>query len=101
MAEAKRTTIEQEVKKIEKVSAISVTMTIEEAEALMAVLVKVAGSTTNSPRKHTSAVLQSLEKAGVRDWEAPGHPFSLLADRNGGFAFRDYTKSKLFYGVTF
>lgn len=102
MAEAKRTIIDLEVKKIEKVPAISLTITIEEAEALTAVLVKVAGSMTNSPRKHTSAVLESLEKAHVRDWEAEGHPFSLLATRGGGLEFKDFrSQPKPFYGVTF
>ncbi|MFD8886442.1 hypothetical protein ACFV0H_28595 [Streptomyces erythrochromogenes] len=101
MAEAKRTTIDQEVKKVEKVPAISLTITIEEAEALTAVLVKVAGSMTNSPRKHTQAVLTSLEKAHVRDWEAQGHPFSLLERRNGGVTFNDYATPKPFYGLTF
>ncbi|WP_030386511.1 hypothetical protein [Streptomyces sp. NRRL S-241] len=90
MAEAKRTIIDQEVKKIEKVPAISLTLTLEEAETVMAVLVKVAGSTTNSPRKHTNAVLTSLEKAHVRDWESPGHPFSLLARNGAGLVFNDY-----------
>ncbi|MFD7552992.1 hypothetical protein ACFV9E_00420 [Streptomyces sp. NPDC059835] len=99
MAEAKRTIIDQEIKKVEKVPAISLTLTIEEAETLMAVLVKVAGSTTTSPRKHTNAILVSLEKAQVRDWESTGHPFSLLADRNGGLAFRDYGARKPFYAT--
>ncbi|MCY0941894.1 hypothetical protein [Streptomyces antarcticus] len=102
MADAKRTIITQEIKTIEKVSAFSLTMTIDEAEALTAILVKVAGSMTNSPRKHTNAVLMSLEKAHVRDWEAPGHPFSLLASRAGGLEFKDFRpEPKPFHGVTF
>ncbi|MBT2609869.1 hypothetical protein J7I97_16675 [Streptomyces sp. ISL-87] len=100
MAEAKRTTIDREVKKTEKVAAISVTMTLEEAESLMAVLVRVAGSMTNSPRMHTNAVLQSLEKAQVRDWETAGHPFALLDERASGLVFKDYQQSA-FYGLAF
>ncbi|MFD8018939.1 hypothetical protein ACFV6G_00720 [Streptomyces lavendulae] len=101
MAEAKRTIITREVKKTETVPALSMTISIEEAESLMAVLVKVAGSLTNSPRKHTNAILRSLENAQVRDWESPGHPFSLLADPNSGLAFKDYKQpNATFYGVT-
>ncbi|MFB7782050.1 hypothetical protein ACFC1D_04935 [Streptomyces vinaceus] len=98
MAEAKRTIITQEVKKTEKVSAVALTITIEEAETLMAVLVKVAGSMIHSPRKHTDAILRSLESAAVRDWESTGHPFSLLATTQV-LEFKNYKNPNVtFYG---
>lgn len=48
------------------IETVHLTLSIHEAEALRAVLDSIAGSTVDSPRKHTDAVANALGKAGVR-----------------------------------
>lgn len=80
MAEAKRTTITQEVTETKKVPAVTLTLTIEEAETLMAVGAKIAGDYRVSPRKHYAAVTAALSAAGVRDFTASGpHPYKHIS----------------------
>lgn len=64
MAEAKSTTVDKEVKKVEKVKAIVLTLSIEEAAALKAVVGMISGS-QSSPRKYTSDIYYALSAAGV------------------------------------
>lgn len=73
----------------------------EEAETLLAIMGKVAGSTTLSPRKHTDAVSSALHSAGVSsggsvrmnlggytyDMDLGGQPGSLLG---GSLRFNNY-----------
>jgi hypothetical protein len=65
MAEAKSTTIEKPVTKVEKQTGYTLTLTKAEAEALGALLGSVSGSTEDTPRKHTDAAYWALAKAGV------------------------------------
>jgi non-ribosomal peptide synthetase component E (peptide arylation enzyme) len=65
MAEVKNTTIEKLVTKTEKVPAYTLTLTKEEALALMVLAGNVTGSSTDSPRKHTDAVYRAFTKAGL------------------------------------
>jgi hypothetical protein len=98
MAEAKkntRTVVETE---------FNLKLTTDEAETLTAVLVKVAGSLTDSPRKHTDAILRGLREAGSRDWESSGHPYWLIAKgERTGLQFRNYGSEtqKPFSGIRF
>ncbi|MEU9404757.1 hypothetical protein AB0E08_03440 [Streptomyces sp. NPDC048281] len=75
MAEAKRATVDQEVKRVEKVQGITLTLTMEEAETLIAVGAKIGGDKVATPRAHIESVIAALRKAGVRDFTANNHPF--------------------------
>ncbi|MFF4557190.1 hypothetical protein [Streptomyces sp. NPDC001422] len=76
---------------------VTVTLSNDEAETLLALVVKVAGSPQGSPREHTESIYGALRAAGVRDWCKPGtgifkwddHPMNLLS---GGIQFADYKK---------
>ncbi|MGW1673272.1 hypothetical protein [Streptomyces sp. NPDC002324] len=90
MAEAKRTIIEQEVTETKKVPAVTLTLTVEEAETLMAVGAKVGGDRYTSPRKHYEAVTKALRNAGVRDFTASGpHPYKHLEPYSPGVNFSE------------
>ncbi|MGI5196951.1 hypothetical protein ACQEVY_25530 [Streptomyces sp. CA-288835] len=65
MAEAKRTTVEKTVTKTEKVPAYTLTLSKDEALAVMALVGNVTGDSVGSPRKHTDAVYNSLRNAGL------------------------------------
>ncbi|MEU5577799.1 hypothetical protein ABZ791_10645 [Streptomyces huasconensis] len=79
MAEAKRTIIEQEVTETKRIPAVSLTLTVEEAETLMAIGCRIAGDRYKSPRRHYESVVRALAKAGVRDFTAAGdHPYKHL-----------------------
>ncbi|MGW1673273.1 hypothetical protein [Streptomyces sp. NPDC002324] len=71
MAEAKSTTIEKQVTEKKQVPAITLTLSIEEAEALQALVGRVSGSTYASPRKHTDAIYIALDRAGVSTYAKP------------------------------
>ncbi|MFF5371357.1 hypothetical protein [Streptomyces sp. NPDC013187] len=87
MAEAKRTIIEQEVTETKKVPAVTLTLTIEEAETLMAVGSRIAGDRYKSPRRHYESVVTALSKAGVRDFTAGGaHPYKHLTGNGLSFS---------------
>jgi hypothetical protein len=80
MAEAKRTIIEQEVTQTKRVPAVTLTLTIEEAETLVAVGARIAGDRYKSPRRHYESVVSALSKAGVRGFETSGeHPYKHLS----------------------
>ncbi|MFG3582585.1 hypothetical protein [Streptomyces sp. NPDC047990] len=91
MATAK-TTVER---RTIETKTVTLTLSNEEAETLLALVVKVAGSPQGSPREHTESMYGALRAAGVRDWCKPGvgtvkwddHPMSLL---RGGMTFSDY-----------
>lgn len=86
MADAKRTITEQQVTETKKVPAVTLTLTIEEAETLMAVGSRIGGDRYKSPRRHFEAVVQALAKSGVRDFTASGpHPYKHL--NGSGLAF--------------
>ncbi|MFE6226880.1 hypothetical protein [Streptomyces sp. NPDC057854] len=67
MSEAKRTIITQEVTETKQVPvpAVTLTLTIEEAEALHAVVGSISGNTKASPRKHTDGIYYALQRAGI------------------------------------
>ncbi|MFB7027165.1 MULTISPECIES: hypothetical protein [unclassified Streptomyces] len=71
MAESKRTTITQEVTETKKVLAVTLTLTIEEAEALQALVGSITGDAVRSPRKHTDSVYHALKGAGIRTLGKP------------------------------
>ncbi|MEV6419040.1 hypothetical protein [Streptomyces sp. NPDC051662] len=75
MAEAKRTIIEQEVTRVTKVPGITLTLTMEEAETLIAIAAKVGGSRERTVRKHVDSVTNALLMMGARDWTTEDHPF--------------------------
>jgi hypothetical protein len=91
MAEAKknRRTVVQE--------NVNLTLSLEEAETLMAVGARIGGDSESSPRKHYVAVTEALRKAGVRDFTTLGdHPFKYL-DRTGpGLYFKAKGELDLF-----
>lgn len=65
MAEAKSTTVDKEVVKVEKVKVVTLTLSIEEAAALKAVVGSITGSPFDSPRKYTNSIYHALQRAGV------------------------------------
>ncbi|MEU8948758.1 hypothetical protein [Streptomyces sp. NPDC048489] len=77
---------------------VTLTLSNDEAETLLALVVKVAGSPQGSPREHTESMYGALRAAGVRDWCKPGngvvkwadHPTNLLT---GGIQFADYKET--------
>ncbi|MFE9442511.1 hypothetical protein ACFYO2_26745 [Streptomyces sp. NPDC006602] len=88
MAEAKRTIVDKEVKRVEKVPGITLTLTIAEAETLIAVGAKIGGDREHSPRKHYEAVTKALLGAGVRDYTVSGkHPFKHFESNTRGLYF--------------
>ncbi|MER5883107.1 hypothetical protein ABT160_04705 [Streptomyces sp. NPDC001941] len=91
MAKARRTVTDQVVTETKRVPAVTLTLTIEEAETLIAVGSLVAGDAETSPRRHYEAITEALLKAGVRDFTASGsHPFDYLKRSHPGVAFRSY-----------
>ncbi|MFE9442510.1 hypothetical protein ACFYO2_26740 [Streptomyces sp. NPDC006602] len=64
MAEAVSTTVEKLVTEKKKVTAFNLTLSAEEAEALMALVGNISGD-SNSPRMHTDSVYYALSNAGV------------------------------------
>ncbi|MGN7135821.1 hypothetical protein [Streptomyces pseudogriseolus] len=90
MAESKRTIIEQEVTETKRVPAVTLTLTIDEAETLMAVGAKIGGHREKSPRKHFDAIVSALGRAGVRDFTASGsHPYKHLSRSAPGLVFNN------------
>ncbi|MFE9660329.1 hypothetical protein [Streptomyces sp. NPDC005955] len=68
MAEAKITTT--------TVKTIALTLTVEEAETIMAVGAMIGGDLNNTPRRHYASAVSALRKAGVRDFDSSGpHPY--------------------------
>ncbi|MEU6704742.1 hypothetical protein [Streptomyces wuyuanensis] len=83
MAEAQKTTRTV----VEK--TFTLTLSVDEAETLMAVGAKIAGDQVDSPRKHFEAIVRALGKAGARDFTASKyeeHPHRLLT---GGLTFKN------------
>ncbi|MFI2909441.1 hypothetical protein ACG2OD_14445 [Streptomyces sp. PDY-4] len=67
---------------------VTLTLSVEEAETLMAVGAKIGGDRSNSPRKHYDSVVAALSKAGVRDFTAFGaHPYKHLSRSAPGLVF--------------
>ncbi|MFJ8930616.1 hypothetical protein ACIRLA_28935 [Streptomyces sp. NPDC102364] len=64
MADAKSTTVEKQVTETKKVPAITLTLSKDEAEALMVLVGNVSGE-GSSPRKHTDAIYYALKSARV------------------------------------
>ncbi|MGW0575795.1 hypothetical protein ACWD25_07450 [Streptomyces sp. NPDC002920] len=99
MAEAKRTTVEQEVKRVEKVPGITLTLTHEEAETLLAVGAKIGGDNVGTPREHFESIISALKKAGARDFTANNHPFQNI---HPGSQITFQTKKEPYrWGITF
>ncbi|MEU9404758.1 hypothetical protein AB0E08_03445 [Streptomyces sp. NPDC048281] len=71
MADAKRTTVEKIVSEKKKVPAVTLTLSHEEAEVLLALVGNLTGDSVNSPRKHTDAVYYALSGAGVSSYGKP------------------------------
>ncbi|MEU3986109.1 hypothetical protein AB0F77_39635 [Streptomyces sp. NPDC026672] len=87
MAHAEKTTAERVVKE----AGFTLKLTVDEAEALVAVLAQVGGDRESSPRTHSEGVLEVLVDAGVRTYypAGPGHPARLL---RGVTIFDDYSE---------
>lgn len=88
MAEAQKTV------KVVKTETVTLTLSKDEAEALVAVVGNVTGHGSNSPRKHTDAIYRALVKQ-TRPVFSPGHPTELVGtgmfnDTNARIHFRDY-----------
>ncbi|MFD7605171.1 hypothetical protein ACFWAN_32650 [Streptomyces mirabilis] len=71
MAKAERTTVEKTVTEKKKVPGITLTLSQEEADVLMALVGNVTGDSYASPRKHTDAVYTALSRAGVTTYGKP------------------------------
>lgn len=83
MAVAEKTTIERVVTE----DGFTLKLSVNEAEALVAVLARVGGSPTDSPRGDAKSVLRALQNAGSRDYLSEGHPLRYL---RGSMQFADY-----------
>ncbi|MER6086554.1 hypothetical protein [Streptomyces bluensis] len=69
---------------------INLTLSIEEAETLMAVGAKIGGDPQHSPRKHYAAVVHALTKAGVRTYmQGNDHPFKYMEPNHRGLYFQN------------
>ncbi|MEU6389982.1 hypothetical protein [Streptomyces sp. NPDC046939] len=64
MADAKNTTIEKQVTETKKVPGVTLTLSKDEAEALLVLVGNVSGESA-SPRKSTDAIYYALRNAGV------------------------------------
>lgn len=84
-----------------KKETVTLVLSIEEAETLMAVGAKIGGSKENSPRGHYDAVVKALSAAGVRDFTAFGeHPYKHLNRTAPGLIFNDEpTRNESFYSL--
>ncbi|MGW2950753.1 hypothetical protein [Streptomyces eurythermus] len=84
MAAAEKTTVERVV----TTTGFTLKLTVDEAEALVAILARVGGSPYTSPRGRTQNIMDALRDAGARDyWRTPDHPSSLAT---GSVQFADY-----------
>lgn len=85
MAKAEKTTVERVVLE----DGFTLKLTVDEAETLVAVLARVGGSPSVSPRGKSGDVLTALLDAGVRDYypAADDHPVRLAT---GSVQFNDY-----------
>ncbi|WP_338781760.1 hypothetical protein [Streptomyces sp. DG1A-41] len=81
---------------------VTLTLSIEEAETLMAVGAKIGGDREDSPRAHYEAIVRALSRAGVRDFTASGaHPYKHLNRNAPGLMFTSKPQTNangLFYG---
>lgn len=69
---------------------VNLTLSIEEAETLVAVGSRVGGHQTRSPRQHMDAIVGALKQAGVRSHTAFGaHPAKHLDDSAEGLYFAE------------
>ncbi|MFE2075211.1 hypothetical protein [Streptomyces misionensis] len=77
-----------EAKKIEEtiVKGITLTLSMEEAQALMALTGNVSGNRYESPRKQTDAVWLTLKRAGVEN-VFQGQLEGQFAFRRSGYVF--------------
>lgn len=92
MAEAKRTIIEQEFTEKKRVPAVTLTLTIEEAEALHAVVGSISGDAKSSPRKHTDGLYYALKRAGISTTDKP-----ILTQISGSLRWLNEPKSPFSY----
>lgn len=75
---------------------VNLTLSQDEAETLRLILGHVGGSTHDTPRKHTDAVMEALKAAGIR---TPATKYNLEGvlrfksanESNPSFAFDPYT----------
>lgn len=90
----------EKISEMVAVHKVRLTLTLKEAEALHAVMRRISGTTTNSPRKHTDSISKALKDAGVA-YGAPGDQTMftglVFADRHvaellggSGLIFKDY-----------
>jgi hypothetical protein len=71
-----------------KHESVTLTLSAEEAEVIMAVGAKIGGDRHGSPRKHYESIVSALAKAGVRDFTAYGpHPYKHLSRNAPGLVF--------------
>ena len=68
------------------VPAITLTLTVAEAETLKSLTDAVGGCPTDSPRAHAEAVRRALSEAGIQGWPA-ALPAKLM---EGSIRFADY-----------
>ncbi|MFD7605172.1 hypothetical protein ACFWAN_32655 [Streptomyces mirabilis] len=99
MAEAKRTTVEHETKRVEKVPGIILTLTHDEAETLLAVGAKIGGDKVGTPREHFESIISALRNSGARDFTANNHPFQNI--QPGSYLNFRTRKEPYRWGITF
>ncbi|MET9126930.1 hypothetical protein [Streptomyces sp. NPDC004528] len=87
MASAEQATVERVVTE----KGFTLKLTVDEAETLVAVLARVGGSPSDSPRGLSEGVMDSLVSAGVRSHfpTSAGHPTNLA---RGSINFDDYRR---------
>ncbi|MFJ8930617.1 hypothetical protein ACIRLA_28940 [Streptomyces sp. NPDC102364] len=95
MAEAKNTTVEQQVTETKKVPGITLTLTVQEAEVLAAVGQYIGGDMYDSPREHYRSISKALRVAGIRTYgERSSHPSNLVTAGSSVY-FKNYPKKSL------
>lgn len=78
----------EEVKPVRSTRRFILTLSEEEAASVFALTGQVAGSSSLSPRGHTSAIYTALARAGLSYYEAP--ETKLLKINDGYMSFEDY-----------
>jgi hypothetical protein len=88
MAKAKK-----EVITIKQLKSVTLDLSAHEVATLYYILINTGGSPTNSPRKHSQAILEELYKLGIT--ETGNNPIGLIDHKHENISFNDNTLNKL------
>lgn len=76
------------VEKVVQVKEVTLTLSVNEAEAIMSILYKVGGQHLRSPRRHTDRVMRALQDVGI---QFPGY----CGELRGG---ESYAEGRITFG---